>query len=106
MYCASYAPTLHPTRYKPMNITQPEFARFVQGESKSAARLISFWNPQVLGQSRSHAHYFPAGPECCRLAYANIALTRRNAAIVNPEIYEVLESDLCLPSFSPTLTAM
>ena len=59
---------------------------------------------EVRGDDRSR--HSPAGPECCRLAYANIALTRRNAAIVNPEIYEVLESDLCLPSFSPTLTAM
>ena len=25
----------------PMNMTQPEFARFVQGESESAARLVS-----------------------------------------------------------------
>ena len=29
-----------------------------------------------------------------------------DAAVVDPEIYEFLESDLCLPSFSPTMTAM
>src|SRR5450755_899297 len=30
---------------EPMSMTQPEFARFVQGESESAARLISSRNP-------------------------------------------------------------
>jgi len=30
---------------EPMNMTQPEFARFVQRESESAPRLISSWNP-------------------------------------------------------------
>jgi tripartite-type tricarboxylate transporter receptor subunit TctC len=30
---------------EPMSMTQPEFTRFVQGESESAARLMSSWNP-------------------------------------------------------------
>jgi tripartite-type tricarboxylate transporter receptor subunit TctC len=30
---------------EPMSMTQPEFARFVQGESESAAPLISSWYP-------------------------------------------------------------
>jgi tripartite-type tricarboxylate transporter receptor subunit TctC len=29
---------------EPMSMTQPEFARFVQAESESAARLISSWH--------------------------------------------------------------
>jgi hypothetical protein len=28
------------------------------------------------------------------------------AALANPDIYEFLESDLCLPSLRPTMTAM
>jgi tripartite-type tricarboxylate transporter receptor subunit TctC len=30
---------------EPMSMTQPEFARFVRGESESAARLIRSRNP-------------------------------------------------------------